>query len=396
MIDWKLYLYYASIRKAELINIKSAKLSFERNTFLNGSFEYNANNIDPIIQEFLIDGAEIRVYRRGYDENEYRLIAAGEIQDLSLAISNNNTKTYRGKIVPWALVFLPKRFITANFVGQEEADIAWNIINSVQTDTYSGTYTLNQIDMGITQGILNNTGNIRDRKYTNQPALTMLQQLSNVKDIGGNPQRLRGFRISPDLIDDDYLKFRYFAEYGTERDITYTNNSIDSVNVTSQTSKTSNRVEANGADGTTPQYATDTTNMDFWKLRTSQISKTNIETDATLLESAEEELSVRILPEKLYKIGIANNDPFTGKYRVGDLIYIRYNDKDKDGNRTGLLDIDEQLRVYKIDLSFNEKSIEKTSIVVAKERPISVNTNTTDKLVSKLNDTELRLTNIEK
>ena len=152
-----------------------------------------------------------------------------------------------------------------------------------------------------------------------------------------------------------------------------------------------NRVVAVGENSITATSTTsDTNNLNFFKVRQRYISKWNVSDVSTLQEIADEELQKRINPESLYFLKLAKNDQFTGLYRVGDLIRVRYADNDN------FIDINTTLRVFEIDISFNEQGVEQTRLVVAENKPLYLEQTAGDKIVSVLKNTQNRLDEIER
>jgi hypothetical protein len=353
---------------------------------------YNANKLPSSLLDNIAQGSEIRLFRKGENETEEKLVWAGEIDIIDKEVDARGQKSYVLTIKHWGEVFFKNRYVT-NTVGvaTDESTIAWDdVVDHIQTTVPSG-FTAAQVDWGITQGTLETTGNNRTRTYVQDEALKILQQLADVPDIGGNPQRLRGFRLLPDLLEDDYNTFTYEAEYGITRNVTYISSTIKNIKTITKLSQYANLVTALGAAGIQQQAtSTDTSAKDFYKLREKLISRTNIPDTATLLENAEDELATREQIPVTYKIALVENDPNVGKYRTGDLISIKYVDED------GFMNIDQTFRVYKIDINIDDKGIEQATIDIADNKPVNLQTDTADALAGFIDNADIRFINLEK
>lgn len=258
-----------------------------------------------------------------------------------------------------------------------------------------GVYTPYQVDWGITEGTIDTTSNVRDRTYVDDQALKILQQLANVRDTVGNPQRLRGFRLTPDLIDDSYNEFSYEVNYGTDRtsEIIYTSPLIKTVKEIDSLNDYANRVTANGSPNTAPQtaYSTDATELAKYKLRHIYVSKTNVETPDALMEAAEEELQTRLESVTFYQVQMIEDDPYVGLYTTGDILTINYTDEE------GFIVLENlPMYVFGIDISYNGEGVEVTSLTVAISRPTNMSLGLADKLANSINSTNDRISELEK
>lgn len=393
-IEYRFDLLRNNEKKAQLVEVRNITYGYKRNAFVVANFTHNANNLEPTVKANLIKGSELQIFRKGEFDTELRLIFAGEISSVKKTINAENVKTLNIGVVPWGAVFLNKRIVSKTFVSIEESTIAGDLITETNTDTFSGTYTASQVDTGITIGTLETTGNSRSRTYTDEVILKNLQQLAELEDLSPNPQKIRGFRLSPDLITSTSRVFSYLKDYGIERDVTYLNNTIDSITEDSEIISLLNRVTANGKTGTTPQSATttDQAHLDFFKLRHGFISKTNVETDSTLLEEAELEVDTRITSTSVFSIMLVKNDPFTGQYREGDIINIKFVDDES------FIVLDGQFRVHEITITLNENNEEQTSIKIVAEndKAVSLDVEIASRLGDNIRNSNERLTNLEK
>ena len=391
MIDFRFDLYREGELKAELIELATISFGYRRNEFVDATFTHNANDITDEIRENLIEGSELRVFFKGENEDDLKLIWAGEIQRINRTIGENDVKLFTVAVKHWGNVFLKNRFITKTFTSEEEEDIAWGLIDETQTDTFSGTYTADQVDWGIQQGVLEATSNTRTKTYAEDEILKSLRQLANLEDVTPNPQRLRGFRLTPDLTDERYHYLEYEAEYGEVKNITYTDPSISNISEVTDATKIANRIVANGASGLQETAAsTDQDHLDFWKLRQAFISRTNVTTSSELQDEADAELEVRLNPDILYNFKLVDNDQFVGEYRVGDTIGIIFEDDE------GFISLDTTMQVYEIKMKIDEKNVLKTDLVISINRPNSIETKDFNKLLIEIIQNSDRLTELEK
>jgi hypothetical protein len=131
----------------------------------------------------------------------------------------------------------------------------------------------------------------------------------------------------------------------------------------------------------------------FYKIREKILSFPNITTSALLREKALAELeqSIRLLDR--WDIELVENEENTGRYRVGDIISIRYQDQD------GLLDVDTTARVYGIDISYDDRGVENVKLDLsfsADRRSLIKSRDPQQRLINKVLDSSDRLTELEK
>ncbi len=79
-----------------------------------------------------------------------------------------------------------------------------------------------------------------------------------------------------------------------------------------------------------------------------------------------------------------------GEYREGDLLDFQYIDDE------GFISLDQQMRVYEIDISYDALGVEQATIKIAETKPITTRTHKVDELVSIIVESEQRLTELEK
>lgn len=388
-IQYRFDLYYSGSKVAELTDIDNISFGYKRNDFVPCSFTYNAKDIDQELLANLVIGAELRIFRKKHYGNDLKLIYAGEIQTVDKSVDQEDNKLITCEVIPWGSIFFTTRFITKTYLNQAEEDIAWDIIDTIQTDTLGGALDINQVNWGIIRDTEESSGNVRERNYEDGEPLTLFQQLADVNDIEPNPQRIRGFRLSPDLTDNRFNYWQWQANYGTSRNVTYISESIESIHEISSIKNLANKIVANGKDALQEDAITeDQSNLSFYRLRQAYISKTNISTSDELEESAVNELAVRQSPPAIYSIELSKNDYLTGEYRVGDYIQIKYDD--------GFISVDDTFQVYSINISYDGNGIETTKLVISQAKPVSTATSIGEKLVENISATNSRLTNLEK
>lgn len=389
MIDHRFDLYDSGIKVAEIQGIKNINWGYKRNEFVSCSFELNANKIDSTLLEYLKEGSEIRIYRKKYYGDSLELIYAGEIQVPEKTEDEKLNRTIKCEVTANGEVYLTNRFITKQYTQIEENEIAWDVINEIQTDVKEGAFTLAQVNWGITRGSEEATENIRDREYEDMEVLNALQNLANVLDTDGNPQRLRGFKLSPDITTHTYNVWQWCANLGTSKNITYTNSSIKKVKSVKSIKALKNRITALGKDDLRQSAnSASTPELDRLKMREGFISKTDVTTLGEITDIALDELSVRKNPPTIYSIELIENDYFIGEYGIGDYINIEYS--------SDFLPISGTFQVFEINISLDENGIEKASIVIAQAKPLSTETESSDKLASFIKRSNKRLLDLEK
>lgn len=392
MVKYRFDLLRGGVKKAELVEVDNIRFGYIRNGFKKAIFTHNADRLDPILYDNLIEGSELQIYRQGEFQDSLRLIWAGELQEPTKTKNTQNVKTYNIEVENWGNVFLTSRFVTKTFTSEEEEDISWGIINDTQTNTFGGTFTADQVNWGITQGVLEVTNNTRDRTYVDGQVLQLLQQLADVKDRAGNPDRVRGFRLSPTLTRSAYHEFTYHANYGVERNITLTDIQFDNVKEKGGLKNYANRIVATGATEQKIANSTDTEALNFYKMRQAFRSKNNIKTATELQEAADGELltAEQSLGKKFYAFVLDENNVFTGEYECGDILNIQMTDDD------GFIIIDSQFQVYEIDITFNSSGIETTQLKVSETKPQNLDFSIEEQFVMQVVGNNSRITELEK
>jgi len=398
MITTRVELYRGGEVVAKLPNVRDLQYNYKLNTPGTAVFNYNGNNVDQTIIDNLIKGSEIRIFRKGDNDTSEKLVWTGEITDPKRTINPDREITYNIQAHQWSDIYFTNRFITTSFVSTEESLIAKGIIDEMQSNTQGGTFTIAQVNWGITFGTLETTSNIRDRTYVDDQVLKILNQLANTQDIGGNPQRIRGWRLSPDFLDQSQNVFSWYANIGTVRsNIVYNNPVIKDLTITSTIKGMANQVIGLGANSLrSTQTSSDIANLDFYKLRQGLASLTNIETQNSLDNSTANELAQRGLPADVFTFSPTENDPLTGTYREGDIVTIQFTDSN------GVMNLSKEIRVYEIAISWDGSGVERNNLVVAEysnaneQKPASLSVTPDRKLIGGMTTQESRLDELEK
>jgi hypothetical protein len=396
MITHKFYLYRNGVELAELTNISDIEWGYARNDFLPCTFTYIAKDLATPVKGNLVGGSWIHVYRKNtnslYTANrQSKLVYKGEIQQIKKTVDQDGRKKYEVMCKGHGDVYFSNRYITKTYTGIEEENIAWDIINTIQTDTYTGAYTLSQVNWGVTQGVLEATNNTRDRQFMDDEVLKILQQLADVLDTTGNQQMIRGFRLTPDLIESSEDVFSYHRQYGNDRSdkIRVTSPIISNMAEINNIENLGNRITSLGASNIQQTATTtDANHLNFWKLRHKLVSKTNVVTNTELLEQSEEYLSTSLVPTTIYDFSLVNNSSIIGDFRCGDVIALEYDD--------GFIAVNTTVRVYEIRIKVDGEGRETTTLKVAEEKPLGLVTDPIDKLVTTIKNLQERLTNTEK
>lgn len=388
--NYRYDLYRNGVKQAELTEVKALRYGYARNRFFMGSFTHNMNNIDSTVRDNLVTGSQVYIYRKGFFDNNLKLVYIGEIQRVTRSITSDNAKQSSVGLRPIPLALLSKRYITKTYTTEQEENIAWDLINEANTDTYFGAFTTAQVATGITQGTLNATSNQRSLIYTHDNILESLQELVELADVSPNPQRVRGFRIAPDLITPTPLLFSYEANYGEDRSnsVIYTNETIDTITATDDISRYGNRVYVLGQGSTNEVVnSTNATQLNELKMREKVVSLNNTSDSTRLIDFGTNILNIQENQNTIYEINTVANDPFIGTYREGDRIRIKFIDD--------YISLDDVFRVESIQVSLSQDNKENAQIKISKEKPLVENITVAGKIAEFLENTDRRLFNLE-
>lgn len=336
------------------------RYGFKVNDFMPLTFTYNLNNINANIKNGLILGNEVRVIRDG------KLVYAGEIQKITKTgtlAGFEELKTAKVVVRHWGEVFLKKRFITKTYSNKDERDIFEDVLDITNTDTTLTT----QVNTGITFGSSLASNNLRNRSYVDDQLLKIFQQLVAVQDTSGNPQRFRGFRVSPDMTHNDYRVLYYEPEIGQQiTGFEYKQPVITKIQERSfDLQHYSNSVVYQGQSINVTTTTTNTPELNRYKLRQSYQKAYNVTTSGTLGELGQEFLQKAIDKINVYDIDFGPNDPFTGQYTVGDQIRIQYTDSDLGIN------LNTFFYVLEMEVRVDVFGVEFVSLKLVKDRPLS-------------------------
>lgn len=378
MIKYRYDLYSAGTKIAEIPSTNPAKYGFKYNNYVKGSLSVGGNVLPVPVFNALQFANEVRIFRNGDFDNDFRQAYAGEIRKPSK--SNNEVDIDSIKLDLYPVdKRLEEREFDDSYTSTEESSIFTGILNTVQNDTEGGNFTAAQADLGITNGLIETTGNIRTRTYTQASPLEVIQNLTQVNDIGGNPQRLRNYRISPNFTDDRYLKASYYTNLGQPSGITFTNEVLDKITLTDN-SEYANHIIAYGKNGIkTESFSTNTALKDFYGKRTKVKTISSIETIAELQEYADEQLRIAELRPLNFDFELVDNCIFTGEFDIGDSIRVTYEDE--------YFNIDTNLTVFEIMVTHKD-DIEKVKLKMAPTKPITSDTSPVELLNSFINNTK--------
>ena len=314
---------------------------------------------------------------RDYSQKKNRT-ALASIQNLTKPVDNN--------------LFLDKDILSINNNQVTIEDDDYNINSTMATlsitgtDSNDGVYNILNID---------NTNNIItiDTNLTSQGQ----QGICTCK----NKDRVRGFRISPNLKDTNRFVFDYFAQIGEETGVTFGRNDISSANILlSQKARTTSViVNGNGLSSVTIT-TNDLQNLNKFGFRQRSVSLTNEPDTNILAQFGERQLGEGLNSQSEVAIKLSNNNPKIGLFTAGDIVNILYTNRNVDGLEIRDFVIDKKVRIVETNISFNVNSkIESASIKVTNFSGfLAPNKNTSDSseaLANNFNRLNNRVTNLE-
>lgn len=356
------------------------------NSFIPGKLLISGDNITSDLFNKIQFSSEARVFREGIEEDNFRLVYAGELRNTSKSSDSNFISGITADLIPkWTE--LRFREFTKDYAGEQEEVVINDIVNTVQSETEGGNFTALQSNLGITFGNFDLSGNARDRTYTNDVAWKAITQLCEVNDVGGG-STLRGVRITPDMVIGSYQVLSYEAPFGIARDVTFGTESIDNFSL-SENFEYANHIIAYGSAGLRAEaYSVNETNKNNLRKRTRVLNASNITTIGALQDFANEQLRIHETLPTFFEFNIPRNNYFTGRYRVGDFINVKYKDSK--------FDIDTQLRVFEIKVSFDSKGYEQVGLKVAESRPATLNISKVEKLSEFISQSNEKINDLSK
>ena len=279
---------------------------------------------------------------RDYSQKKNRT-ALDSIKNLTKSIDNN--------------LFLDKNILSINNnqVTIEAGD--YNINSNVATLSIVGT----QSNDGI-YNILNidNTNNI----ITVDVNLAVQGQQGTA--TAKNKDRVRGFRVSPNLKDDSRFVFGYFSQIGEDEGVALGKLDIQNASVLLSQKTRSTSVIVNGKDSSSVTITTnDLQNLNKFGYRQRSVSLTN-EPDANILaQFGERQLQEGLNSQSEISIKLSDNNPNIGLFTVGDIVSILYTNRDIDGLEIRDFVIDKKVRIVETNISFNvDSKIESSSVKI--------------------------------
>ena len=314
---------------------------------------------------------------RDYSQKKNRT-ALASIQNLTKTIDNN--------------LFLDKNILSINnnqvTIEDDNYDINSTMatLSIIGTSTNDGVYNILNID---------NTNNI----ITIDTNLTSQGQQGIC--TGKNKDRVRGFRISPNLKDSNRFVFDYFAQIGEEAGVTFGRNDIGDANILLSQKARTTSVIVNG-DGSSSVIITtnDLQNLNKFGFRQRSVSLTNEPDTNVLAQFGERQLNEGLNSQSEVSIKLSNNNPKVGLFTTGDIVNILYTNRDLNGFEKRDFVIDKKVRIVETSISFNNNSkIESANIKVTNFSGfLAPNKNASDSseaLANNLNRLNNRVTNLE-
>ena len=269
----------------------------------------------------------------------------------ALASIQNLTKTNDNNL------FLDKNIlsISNNQVTLESGD--YDINSNVATLTITGT-TSNDGTYNILN--IDNTNDI----VTIDTNLTTQSQQGTA--TAKNTDRVRGFRISPNLKDPNKFVFDYFSQIGEDNNIVFNRDDISNAKILfSQKNKTTS-VIVNGKNTSSVMVSTqDLEILNKFGYRQRAVNLTNEPDTNILSQFGQRQLDEGLKSQSEVAISLSENNPNIGLFTVGDIASIKYTNRDIRGLEIRDFTIDKKVRIVEINIKYNfTSSIEKPSIKV--------------------------------
>ena len=429
LIDFRIDLYYQGILRGTL-PFSKVTLGYERNNIKRCSIVMNGNDLDSGIAQYLIEFAYVKIYMKPaltalMTENNttYKEIYAGEISIIHTTEDNRGEVIYDITVEHWQTVILQSRVLTFLYTDYEESAIASAMLFFMQNSGYlfpdlydiSKTIPFEALDWGIVPGFetIEDTGNIRTIEVNQQTPLSILQSLANLNDIAPNPQRMRGFWLTPTIMYNSELIFYYRANLGVTRLVNYTKTTIQKIERYMDNSQYANRVLETGQNKRF-SYSSVFNSGELYNpnhtanhLREVYIDNSQINTDSytpvydeggeviaeivssgLLQDATDRELLTRINNIKVYKITLCDNDVFAGQYDIGDKITVNY--------QGSVIQVNQIFTVLAINYTFDNRGLLQSDITIADGQPSSIAITEMDKLIKNLVTTRQRLSTLER
>jgi len=226
------------------------------------------------------------------------------------------------------------------FSAVDAGQIAWTLIDESQDDD----------SFGFTEGDIDTTMP-RDRKYENKNIGEAIVELTNV---------INGF----DCQINDSKAFEVFASQGVDRSdiiLEYGRN-IKSMTITEDFSQPINRAIILGSTGNPADAlrveSEDATSITLYKLREAVFSEMTTSDTTTLEEKGE--AVIRKNKSALFKVTldlVRGTTPNIDQFALGDTIRLLVN--------YGTYNIDELVRIYEWNISYNDDDTEKLELVIS-------------------------------
>jgi len=336
-------LQFAKGRKVKWILNDWGDLSFMCDVIPSSLFELN----------LIENSSEIRLYRDGV------CVWNGAILEISDDVSTSKKQV---KVTCKELgYFLKDRFTSNTYTNQQESQIAWDIIDTSQTDTL-GLYDSSHISFGFTQGTLE-AFQLRDRTYNNDDISKTLKQLTEVIN-GGD------FEITPTLTKPTLKVFSHYQTKGMQKDVKF---DVDDGSISNVKRKIDNRNIANYITGIGNGIASLATDSDLtrvakYKVRQFIYTNKDISVQSTLDEAVQGILLERQAPLITYDFEVSRNAQLTS-YDVGDYVRFRASLESTGGR----FEVDAFQRVFEVNLDIRDDNTEKAKLTVGEFKPFKQN-----------------------
>lgn len=211
------------------------------------------------------------------------------------------------------IYYFTKRFITKTYSAQGDGDIAWDLIDTAQADTYG--------DIGITQGTITNVTDPRDRTYNRDEVMKSIYNLSNSNIDGGFEYEITNAKV-----------FTTATRLGSDRpEIVFDKSNIDtfliSNNIGLSIATQVNALGGGVADSQIIKTQTASTALRTkWYLQEKDISFIDVEDPDVLDDHATEALADAQDSSLDLELVVRTNNVAITEYDVGDSVTVNIED----------------------------------------------------------------------
>jgi hypothetical protein len=306
--NWRAFLYDKNNNFVAELPFEGLSIVFELNAVYKASIRVNyhifkswMSQQNVTIEQVLTSGFRWVKIVRDSSTIFKGILSEASVQKFDMDI--NVSLTFKG----W-LGYFERRYITKTYTNTDQGLIAWDIINTAQSESYG--------NIGITQGTIETTVN-RDRTYKDEEITKSLIHLSNSEILNGYE-----FEITNDKV------FTAKARLGADKPyIVFDRSNIKSWQVDYKLALLlTNQIKAYGS-GLGDTQLTVTRNAsdaykDKWYLLQDHLSSLSVSEQATLEAEADRKLDLNKDFSKTFQLTVVTNNIELTEYNIGDKVKV--------------------------------------------------------------------------